>query len=79
MHCPVTLLSSANNCGMHACVAAVTMLPLLQESERQVSTSQGHDFARKMGCLYVETSAKTNVAGMVQLGSIMEQGTVADV
>lgn len=35
----------------------------LQESERQVSTSQGHDFARRMGCLYVETSAKTNVAG----------------
>lgn len=32
------------------------------ESERQVSTSQGHDFARRMGCLYVETSAKTNVA-----------------
>jgi hypothetical protein len=34
-----------------------------QESERQVSTTQGHDFARRMGCLYVETSAKTNVAG----------------
>ncbi|KAF8068358.1 YPTV3 [Scenedesmus sp. PABB004] len=32
------------------------------ESERQVSKAAGHDFARNMGCLYVETSAKTNVA-----------------
>eukprot|EP00878_Enallax_costatus_P007415 GHUV01007765.1.p1 GENE.GHUV01007765.1~~GHUV01007765.1.p1 ORF type:complete len:204 (+),score=53.89 GHUV01007765.1:173-784(+) len=32
------------------------------ESERQVSKQQGHDFARTMGCLYVETSAKTNIA-----------------
>ncbi|WIA10670.1 hypothetical protein OEZ85_010850 [Tetradesmus obliquus] len=32
------------------------------ESERQVSKQQGIDFARNMGCLYVETSAKTNVA-----------------
>eukprot|EP00775_Hariotina_reticulata_P008173 gene8173-8364_t len=32
------------------------------DSERLVSKQQGHDFARNMGCLYVETSAKTNVA-----------------
>lgn len=32
------------------------------ESERQVSKQQGIDFARNMSCLYVETSAKTNVA-----------------
>lgn len=30
--------------------------------ERDVSSEQGHDFARKHGCLYVETSAKANVA-----------------
>lgn len=36
--------------------------PAPQESERQVSKQQGHDFARTMGCLYVETSAKTNIA-----------------
>lgn len=33
-----------------------------QNSERQVTEAAGHDFARAMGCLYVETSAKTNVA-----------------
>eukprot|EP00879_Flechtneria_rotunda_P003109 GHRR01003330.1.p1 GENE.GHRR01003330.1~~GHRR01003330.1.p1 ORF type:complete len:205 (+),score=51.42 GHRR01003330.1:70-684(+) len=32
------------------------------ESERAVTKQQGHDFARNMGCLYVETSAKTNIA-----------------
>lgn len=32
------------------------------EGERQVTTEEGHAFARNMGCLYVETSAKINIA-----------------
>lgn len=31
-------------------------------AERQVTTEEGHAFARDNGCLYVETSAKANVA-----------------
>eukprot|EP00197_Chlamydomonas_leiostraca_P012960 CAMPEP_0202866720 /NCGR_PEP_ID=MMETSP1391-20130828/8325_1 /ASSEMBLY_ACC=CAM_ASM_000867 /TAXON_ID=1034604 /ORGANISM="Chlamydomonas leiostraca, Strain SAG 11-49" /LENGTH=202 /DNA_ID=CAMNT_0049546699 /DNA_START=89 /DNA_END=697 /DNA_ORIENTATION=- len=31
-------------------------------TQRQVSTQEGHDFARRHGCLFVETSAKANVA-----------------
>jgi Ras-related protein Rab-18 len=34
----------------------------LQESSRAVSTEEGHAFARDNGCLYVETSAKVNIA-----------------
>jgi hypothetical protein len=48
---------------LHCFVVPPLLRACVQESERQVSTSQGHDFARRMGCLYVETSAKTNVAG----------------
>lgn len=31
-------------------------------SERQVKAEEGHEFAKKHGCLFAETSAKTNVA-----------------
>jgi len=31
-------------------------------SERQVTTEEGHEFAQRHGCLFVETSAKANVA-----------------
>lgn len=34
----------------------------MQDSNREVSREEGADFARKQGCLFVETSAKTNVA-----------------
>jgi Ras-related protein Rab-18 len=34
----------------------------LQGEQREVSTAQGVAFARAHGCLYVETSAKGNVA-----------------
>jgi len=34
----------------------------IQESQRQVSREQGQEFARQHGCLFVETSAKTNLA-----------------
>ena len=34
----------------------------MQGSSRQVETSEGQDFARRHGCLFVETSAKTNFA-----------------
>lgn len=34
----------------------------LQASSRQVERQEGEDFARKHGCLFVETSAKTNLA-----------------
>lgn len=34
----------------------------VQESQRQVSREQGQEFARQHGCLFVETSAKTNLA-----------------
>jgi GTPase SAR1 family protein len=37
-----------------------TNLP--KESARAVSTEEGHAFARDNGCLYVETSAKVNIA-----------------
>lgn len=33
-----------------------------QEGHRAVTKEQGHDFARTNGCLYVETSAKANIA-----------------
>lgn len=32
------------------------------EAQREVTSQEGHDFARHHGCLYVETSAKTNIA-----------------
>ena len=35
---------------------------LRQETEREVSRDEGAAFARKHGCLFVETSAKANVA-----------------
>lgn len=35
---------------------------LLQEGEREVSRAEGAAFAKKHGCLFVETSAKANVA-----------------
>ena len=38
------------------------MLELRQETEREVSRDEGAAFARKHGCLFVETSAKANVA-----------------
>ena len=38
------------------------MLGLRQETEREVSREEGAAFARKHGCLFVETSAKANVA-----------------
>ena len=33
-----------------------------QESTREVSKQEGTEFARQHGCLFVETSAKMNVA-----------------
>ena len=36
--------------------------PPRQGAARQVSTGEGHEFAKRHGCLFVETSAKTNVA-----------------
>lgn len=39
-----------------------TVLGLRQETEREVSREEGAAFARKHGCLFVETSAKANVA-----------------
>jgi Ras-related protein Rab-18 len=33
-----------------------------QEGDREVSRAEGAAFARKHGCLFVETSAKVNVA-----------------
>ena len=30
------------------------------ENERQVSSEQGKDFAKKIGCAFMEASAKTN-------------------
>ena len=33
-----------------------------QQSARAVTKEEGHAFARDNGCLYVETSAKANVA-----------------
>ena len=33
-----------------------------QEADREVSRAEGAAFARKHGCLFVETSAKVNVA-----------------
>lgn len=35
---------------------------LMQEAAREVSRSEGQDLAKKHGCLFVETSAKANVA-----------------
>lgn len=35
---------------------------LVQEEEREVSIEEGQAFARKHGCLFVETSAKANTA-----------------
>eukprot|EP00195_Chlamydomonas_chlamydogama_P005490 CAMPEP_0202895770 /NCGR_PEP_ID=MMETSP1392-20130828/4899_1 /ASSEMBLY_ACC=CAM_ASM_000868 /TAXON_ID=225041 /ORGANISM="Chlamydomonas chlamydogama, Strain SAG 11-48b" /LENGTH=177 /DNA_ID=CAMNT_0049580899 /DNA_START=83 /DNA_END=616 /DNA_ORIENTATION=+ len=32
------------------------------DAQRQVSAEEGHDFAQRHGCLFVETSAKANVA-----------------
>lgn len=34
----------------------------LQDSAREVSRSEGEELARRHGCLFVETSAKANVA-----------------
>lgn len=55
-----------------------------QESNRQVTKEEGADFARNQGCLFVETSAKTNVAvaqafeelvlKIMETPNIMEEG-----
>ncbi len=39
-----------------------TLCGCTQESQRQVSREQGQEFARQHGGLFVETSAKTNLA-----------------
>ena len=38
------------------------LLKVVQEEEREVSIEEGQAFARKHGCLFVETSAKANTA-----------------
>jgi len=43
-------------------VKMVVANKLDKESQRQVSREQGQEFARQHGCLFVETSAKTNLA-----------------
>ena len=47
----------------HICIAG-SAAPWLgvQESEREVPSSQGQGFAKAQGCLFVETSAKADVA-----------------
>ena len=45
-----TVDSSSSSCG------------LMQEEEREVSIEEGQAFARRHGCLFVETSAKANTA-----------------
>ncbi|GMH32683.1 hypothetical protein BSKO_00517 [Bryopsis sp. KO-2023] len=55
------------------------------ESTRQVTKEEGADFARSQGCLFVETSAKTNVAvrqafeelvlKIMETPNLMEEGT----
>lgn len=48
---------------MHQHVRCLTACVLtVQEAEREVSRAEGAAFARKHGCLFVETSAKVNVA-----------------
>ena len=45
------------------CRTRLLILPqLLQESEREVSRAEGEAFAQQHGLLFVETSAKENVA-----------------
>lgn len=43
-------------------VKMVVANKLDKESQRQVTREQGQEFARQHGCLFVETSAKTNLA-----------------
>jgi Ras-related protein Rab-18 len=38
------------------------LLPTLQHDAREVSWQEGADFAKQHGCLFVETSAKQNIA-----------------
>ena len=38
------------------------LLPLHQHASRQVSWQEGADFAQRHGCLFVEASAKQNIA-----------------
>jgi hypothetical protein len=38
------------------------LLLLLQHESREVSWQEGADFAKQHGCLFVETSAKQNIA-----------------
>lgn len=49
-------------CQLSLCAAALPINYHMQGSSRQVETADGQDFARKHGCLFVETSAKTNFA-----------------
>ena len=44
------------------CALTSASLLTLQEAEREVSRAEGAAFARKHGCLFVETSAKANMA-----------------
>jgi Ras-related protein Rab-18 len=52
-----------------SCFVLGVLLPLLllsvchpQHNERQVTWQEGADFAKQHGCLFVETSAKHNIA-----------------
>lgn len=38
------------------------LMRVAQEGDREVSIKEGQAFARKHGCLFVETSAKANTA-----------------
>ncbi len=47
---------------MYSSVSRVEGLRPVQEEEREVRIEEGQAFARKHGCLFVETSAKANTA-----------------
>ena len=46
----------------HYAKSSMSTCECLQASSRQVEREEGEDFARRHGCLFVETSAKTNLA-----------------
>ena len=46
---------------LHALLDWANMVYITQEFSRQVSTSQGAEFAERMGSLFIEASAKTAV------------------